>query len=60
MLRKKVEERMHELRGLTRLEELASRIVTTWEEAYAGAKQDIKSDVSCYILSNRSICRCER
>lgn len=45
MLRKKAEERMRELRGLTRLEELARRIVAAWEEAYACAKQDIKSDV---------------
>jgi hypothetical protein len=50
MLRKRAEERMRELRGLTRLEELARRIVHAWDEAYDGAKKDIHSDV---VLTHR-------
>jgi len=45
MLRKRAEERMRELRGLTRLEELARRIVHAWEEAYDGARREKHSDV---------------
>lgn len=45
MYRKPAEERMRQLRGLTRLEEIARRIVRAWEEAYEGARQDIRSDV---------------
>ena len=45
MYRKAAEERMRKLRGLSRLDELARRIVDAWEEAYEGAKQDIRSDV---------------
>ncbi|MBP86588.1 MAG: hypothetical protein CMJ64_07730 [Planctomycetaceae bacterium] len=45
MYRKRAEERMRELRGLTRLQELSSRIVQAWDEAYAGARQDIRRDV---------------
>ena len=45
MFRKAAEERMRELRGLDRLEELARRIVNAWEVAYEGAKQDIHADV---------------
>lgn len=45
MFRKAAEERMRKLRGLSRLEELARRIVNAWEEAYAGARQDIRKDV---------------
>ena len=45
MYNEKAEERMRELRGLTRLEELARRIVRGWEVAYAGAKQDIRDDL---------------
>jgi len=37
-------ERMRKLRGLTRLEEVARRIVGGGEEAYEGAKADIRSD----------------
>lgn len=44
MFRKRAEERMRNLRGVTRLEELSRRIVAAWEEAYAGAKQEIHSD----------------
>ena len=36
MFRKAAEERMRKLRGLSRLDELARRIVAAWEEAYAG------------------------
>ena len=44
MYRKKAEERMRELRGLTRLEELSRRIVAGWEEAYEGARQEMHGD----------------
>ena len=38
--------RMRKLRGdLSRLDELASRIVRAWEEAYEGAKHDRREDV---------------
>ncbi len=45
MFRKAAETRMRQLRGLTGLEEAARRIVDGWEEAYAGARQDIRGDV---------------
>lgn len=45
MYRKPAEERMRQLRGLTRLEEIARRIVRAWEEAHEGASKDIRSDV---------------
>lgn len=42
----RADDRMRKLRGgLTRLDELARRIVTGWEEAYDGARKDIRSDV---------------
>jgi hypothetical protein len=44
MYRKAAEERMRKLRGLDRLDEIALRIVAGWDEAYEGAKQDIRSD----------------
>ncbi len=50
MYRKKAEERMLRLRGMTLLEDIARRIVAGWEEAYAGAKQEMHSDV---ILTHR-------
>ena len=40
MYRKLAEERMRRLRKLTRLEELAGRIVAAWAEAYEGARQE--------------------
>jgi hypothetical protein len=40
MYRKRAEERMRSLRGLTRLQELSSRIVAAWDEAYEGAGKD--------------------
>jgi hypothetical protein len=40
MLRKAAEERMRELRGLTRLQELARRVIQGWREAYEGAEQE--------------------
>jgi hypothetical protein len=38
MYDKAADERMRRLRGLTRLEEVARRVVRGWEEAYEGAK----------------------
>jgi hypothetical protein len=38
MYDKAADERMRRLRGLTRLEEVARRVVRGWEEAYQGAK----------------------
>jgi hypothetical protein len=46
MFRKAAEERMRNLRGLTRLEEISRRIVAAWEEAYAGAEKEKNSDVA--------------
>ena len=45
MYRKSAEERMRNLRGLTRLEEISRRIVHAWEEAFEGAKQEMHADV---------------
>lgn len=46
MYGKAADERMRKLRGgLTRLEELARRIVRGWEDAYDGAQHDIRTDV---------------
>lgn len=45
MFRQAAEERMRKLRGLDRLDELARRIVAAWEEAYAGARQEMKADL---------------
>lgn len=45
MFRKAAEERMRKLRGISRLDEIARRIVQGWEEAYEGARQDMRSDV---------------
>jgi len=44
MYGKAADERMRKLRGLTRLEEVARRIVQGWEEAYAGARNDVRGD----------------
>jgi hypothetical protein len=41
---KAADERMRKLRGLTRLEELARRIVGGWEDAYEGARKDQRRD----------------
>lgn len=43
--RKAAEERMLKLRGLTRLEEVARRIVSGWEDAYDCARKDLHGDV---------------
>jgi hypothetical protein len=43
--RQRAEERMRQLRGLSRLEELARRIVNAWDEAYEGASKDVHRDV---------------
>lgn len=40
MFRKAAEERMRRLRGTSRLEEIARRIVTGWKEALAGAERE--------------------
>ena len=40
MYRKRAEERMRELRGRSRLQELAARVVAAWDEAYEGAKKE--------------------
>ncbi len=45
MYNKRAEDRMRELRKLSRLEELSRRIVAGWEEAYEGATQERHSDV---------------
>ncbi len=45
MYRKAAEERMRALRKLSRLEELARRVVAAWDEAYEGAKQEQNADV---------------
>jgi hypothetical protein len=45
MFGKAADERMRKLRGLTRLEEIARRIVQGWEDAYEGAQRDVRSDV---------------
>jgi len=40
------DERMRKLRGgISRLDEMARRIVIAWEEAFEGAKNDIRTDV---------------
>jgi len=40
------DERMRKLRGnISRLDEIGRRIVNAWEEAYEGAKKDIRQDV---------------
>jgi hypothetical protein len=44
MYGKAADERMRKLRGLTRLEEVARRIVNGWEDAYECARKDIRSD----------------
>ncbi|NUQ66455.1 MAG: hypothetical protein HUU20_28675, partial [Pirellulales bacterium] len=46
MFRKAAEERMRELRKLTRLEEIARRILIGVDEAFKGAGQDIRTDVA--------------
>ena len=46
MYRKRAEERMRTLRGLTRLEELSRRIVAAWDEAYEGARKEQHADVA--------------
>ena len=45
MFRKPAEERMRKLRGLTRLEEVARRIVDGWTDAYEVARKDMRQDV---------------
>jgi transcription elongation GreA/GreB family factor len=45
MYRKAAEERMRRLRKLSRLEELARRIVAAWEEAHEGARREQNAGV---------------
>jgi hypothetical protein len=45
LFRQKAEDRMRELRKLTRVEEIARRIVIGVDEALDGARQDIRTDV---------------
>ena len=45
MFRKQAEDRMRELRKLTRVDEIARRIVSGVDEALDGAQQDIRTDV---------------
>lgn len=45
MFRKKAEERMLRLRGLTRLEELARRLAHAVDEAFEPASRDLRTDV---------------
>jgi hypothetical protein len=44
MYRKRAEDRMRALRGLSRLQELSRRIVAAWEEAYEGARKEQHPD----------------
>lgn len=46
MYRKRAEDRMRQLRGLTRHQEIARRICQGVDEAYEVAKKDIQNDVS--------------
>lgn len=46
MYRKRAEERMRTLRGLTRLKEISKRIVGAWEEAYEGARKEQHADAA--------------
>ncbi len=44
---KRADARMRRLRGdLSRLDEVARRILTAWEDAYAGARNDVREDVA--------------
>ena len=45
MFRKNAEERMRRLRGLSRLDEIATRIVAGWNDALAGAAKEKLADV---------------
>lgn len=45
LVNKAAEERMRNLRGLTRMEEIARRIDLAWQEAYEGAQKDPRTEV---------------
>jgi len=46
IVNKPADERMRRLRGnISRLDELAARLVRAWEEAYEGAKNDLRDEV---------------
>jgi hypothetical protein len=51
MFRQRAEDRMRELRGLNRLQEIGRRIVRAVDEAYEGAAKDIRVDV---VLAHRT------
>jgi hypothetical protein len=61
MFRKEAEERMRRLRGLSRLEEIARRIVAGWKEALAGAERErvagavIEHRVDRIVLPRREV-----
>jgi hypothetical protein len=44
MYRRRAEDRMRALRGLSRLQELSRRIASAWDEAYEGARKEPRSD----------------
>jgi hypothetical protein len=45
MFRRRAEDRMRELRKLSRVDEIARRIVVAVDEAFEGARQDIRAEV---------------
>ncbi len=45
MLRNAAEERMMNLRGLNRLQEISRRLVAAWNEAFDGARQEMHTDL---------------
>lgn len=61
MFRKEAEERMRRLRGLSRLEEIARRIVAGWKDALAGAERErvagatLKHRVDRVVLPRREV-----
>jgi hypothetical protein len=61
MFRKEAEERMRRLRGLSRLEEIARRIVAGWKEALAGAEREriagaaLEHRVDTVVLPRREV-----
>ncbi len=52
MIGKAADERMRKLSGLTRLEELARRIVNGWTEAYEAAHKDKHTDAVLHHISH--------
>jgi len=58
MYRKAADERMRKLRNLSRLDEIAGRIVPVVEEAYEVVKSDRHADAPWSTRWRRSRCRC--